>query len=71
MTIENSSRSITMKVCGRAGKELPTPGPAMGHATDCAMGAWLFVPSHEILVLKHKGQGHLTGTVYFYTLICV
>ena len=42
MTVEIISRSISMKVCDRAGIELATPGSAVRfasvarHVTDCA-----------------------------------
>ena len=42
MTVENISLSISTKVWGRAGIELPTPESAMGLAADWA-GAQLYI----------------------------
>ena len=49
--IENISQSIFMKEWGQARIELKTPGSAIRHATDCAMGPgiMLLLPSSESL----------------------
>ena len=43
MTVEIISRSISTKVCDRAGIELATPGPAVRLATDCRTGSGIAV----------------------------
>ena len=57
MTIENSSRSNSMKVWDRAGIELMTPGSAI--TTYCSMG-----PDHFDLIGSKVGLGpYLRSTV--------
>ena len=42
MTVESSSRSISMKVWDRTGIKFATPGSAVRHVTDCCNGPGMY-----------------------------
>ena len=64
MTIESSSRSNSMKVCGQAAIKLTTPGSAIRLATDCTTwhsisGVYLG-SNRQVCVNSRTFQGLLT-----------